>query len=118
MRRWIRQELSKGKISTCKLALKFLGLSRAQIFTNVWRKLGYQWVDINTVEKWIQFVQGHRKISPNFDSNEKHYKLLKIVLEEVQNNKFATLKWNDSKIKIIKVRHLTNNSDNFKFLAN
>jgi hypothetical protein len=71
------------------------GSSRAQIFIEVWRKLGYHKVDASIVEKWIQFLQGHRKVAPKFEFNEKHYKLLRAVLEEQQKSKTAVMEWTD-----------------------
>jgi hypothetical protein len=69
----------------------------------VWRRLGYQWVNVEIVEKWIQFVQGNRKTSPKFEPNEIHFKLLRVLLEEFQNFKSAIAEWTDTSIKAMKV---------------
>jgi hypothetical protein len=74
----------------------------------VWRRLGYQWVDAEMIEQWIQYVQKRRKCLPSFEFNDKHYRLLWVLLEEVQNYKSAAVEWTEPKIKTLTVSY--NNS--------
>jgi hypothetical protein len=79
------------------------GSSRSHFFATVWRRLGYQWVDVQVAEKWIQFLEGHRKTAPHFEFNTMHYKLLREVLEAYQNNRSASFECPETCIKSITV---------------
>ncbi|KAI6171316.1 hypothetical protein M3Y97_01058000 [Aphelenchoides bicaudatus] len=92
----------QGKIRDAVREELLQGTSRSQIFVNIGKLFDYKEIDPETAEQWFQFVQEHRKYSPDLCLDKDQKKLMEIVLEEAQKMKSKVIEWTEPKICDVK----------------